>query len=129
VYADIAGPSASPARIFAGSPPAREGGGTRFAALFPTFDDDPAKGAAFIDAGFDSHPKVRIRGSVASICDTVTCASKRFFTAHRLFGYAALNSYRVDMAGAFTENLIKSVQNSPNFGGVCGSSDNMVHNQ
>jgi hypothetical protein len=57
----------------------------------------------------------------ARIGDAISCASARFLAAEGLFRHAALDGDGLNVAGSFAENLVKSLQNCLNFGGISGS--------
>jgi hypothetical protein len=54
---------------------------------------------------------------------------RAFPRCRRLFRHTALDGDGLNVAGSFAENLVKSLQNCLNFGGISGSRDNMVHNK
>lgn len=56
----------------------------------------------------------------ARIGDAISCASARFLAAEGLFRHAALDGDGLNVAGSFAENLVKSLQNCLNFGGISG---------
>jgi hypothetical protein len=58
---------------------------------------------------------------VPGIFHAISCASARFLISEGLFWHAALDGNGVNMAGSFAEDLVKSLQNSLNFGGIGGS--------
>ncbi|SQC87323.1 Uncharacterised protein [Klebsiella pneumoniae] len=49
------------------------------------------------------------------IGDAISCASARFLAAEGLFRHAALDGDGLNVAGSFAENLVKSLQNCPEF--------------
>ena len=57
----------------------------------------------------------------ARIGDAISCASARFLAAEGLFRHAALDGDGLNVAGSFAEDLVKSLQNCLNFGGISGS--------
>lgn len=72
------------------------------------FNHYPAKGAAFVDPGFNGDPEVGIWLHGARIGDPVSCASTRFLVTKRLFRHATLDGDGLNVAGSFAEDPLKA---------------------